>query len=61
MNTGDFSSPPCLLHPVDDRAGTQLTTWKEIAAWCKALSRVITEKFAFDSPARIEQWPTKRS
>src|SRR5689334_21616488 len=56
MNTGDYSSPPCSLHQIDDRAGAVLTKWEDIAAWRKARrDALIQQRLAEDSGERRQR------
>jgi 5,10-methenyltetrahydrofolate synthetase len=55
MNTGEYSSPPCLLHQIDDRAGTRLTTWTEIAPWRKGRRDVLIQQRLAADPGERRQ------
>ena len=55
MNTGDYSSPPCSLHQIDDRAGTPLTTWEEIAPWRKARRDALIKQRLAEDPGERRQ------
>jgi 5-formyltetrahydrofolate cyclo-ligase len=55
MNTGGYSSPPCSLHQVNDRAGTQLTKWEDIAAWRKTRRDFLIQQRLAEDPGERRQ------
>jgi len=55
MTTGGYTSPPCSLHEIDERAGARLTDPEEIAAWRKARREALIQQRLAEDPGERAQ------